>query len=767
MRRKQIVGIMLAITAVFLTAIFMWQSDVVAASADVPLSDPVLPLLQQDTETGDEGEAVEGEGIVTIPADHREFEELQQEFETGPDVTRACLSCHVDAAQEIMTTSHWTWEYENPDTGQILGKQNVINNFCVAIDSNEPRCTSCHTGYGWTDNTFDFTAEENVDCLVCHDTTGTYKKYPTAAGHPLYEPIEVNGVVIQPPDLAYVAQNIGDTSRQTCGACHFYGGGADGVKHGDMDSSLTNPDYELDVHMDVDGLNFTCTECHTSDGHVVSGSRYSMNSTDEETCESCHTAEPHQYDMLNQHIDRIACQTCHIPEYARGGVPTKMYWDWSTAGELDENGKPFKVVDPETGHVTYDSMKGNFEFGEDVVPEYIWFNGEVEYTLVEDVFDPSQPVVINPPQGSIADENARIWPMKVFDGVQPYDSGNNTLVIPHLFGSDPAAYWKSYDWETSIAAGMAYSELPYSGEYGFVETTMYWPITHMVAPAEEALQCNDCHTPEDGRLDFAALGYDEDAVQRLTHFPPTLLVEELDAPHFATQYCAECHENEHTAWVDSTHGEKGVACVNCHKLEDETNEHPTAAYSVDRSGEVCGACHLNEHADWEMSVHAEAEDPIACADCHNPHTQQLKTANGNTTICENCHEDQAHEMPDSTHAATGMTCLDCHKNTELNTGHAFNVASDTCILCHAKDAHTANGLLEAGVDVSPATLEERLSDEEASAAMETAVTDEVESKGIVGLPNWMVAFPILALVISGVWVVAGKDPGYRHQDKQK
>ncbi|MCB8983654.1 MAG: tetrathionate reductase family octaheme c-type cytochrome [Ardenticatenaceae bacterium] len=745
-----------------LTIGFIWQDSATAA-----------PVLQQDeAAAGDEGAGAETEdGIVTIPPDHRTFAELQQEFETGPDVTRACLSCHVNAAQEVMGTSHWTWEYENPDTGQILGKQNVINNFCVAIESNEPRCTSCHTGYGWTDNTFDFSNEEAVDCLVCHDTTGTYAKFPTAAGHPTYEPKEFpagSGIIWEPPDLAEVAQNIGPTSRETCGSCHFYGGGADGVKHGDMDSSLANPDYALDVHMDAEGLDFTCTTCHTSDGHVVSGSRYSMNSTDEETCESCHTAVPHQYDMLNQHIDRIACQTCHIPEYARGGVPTKMYWDWSVAGELNEDGTLKLIKDPETGHLIYDSRKGSFEYGEDVAPSYIWFNGEVEYTLIEDAFDPSQPVVINPPQGSITDEDARIWPMKVFAGIQPYDSINNTLVIPHLYGPDDAAYWRGFEWAPAIEVGMAYAGLPYSGEYGFVETTMYWPITHMVAPADEALQCNDCHTPENGRLDFAALGYDEEAAQRLTHFPPTLAVEELDAPHFASQYCQECHADVHGEWLTSTHGEKGVACVNCHKLADPENEHPTSAYTIDKSGEVCGACHLNEHADWEMSGHAAADDAIACADCHNPHTQQLKIANGHTTVCENCHQDEAHQMPDSTHAAAGMSCLDCHKNTELNTGHAFDVASDTCILCHAQDAHTANSLLELGAEVSPTTLQERLDGAEAAGVQETAVAaPDVESQGIVGLPQWTAVFPILGLVIGGAWVVMGKDPGHRHEDKQQ
>ena len=48
-------------------------------------------------------------------------------------------------------------------------------------------------------------------------------------------------------------------------------------------------------------------------------------------------------------------------------------------------------------------------------------------------------------------------------------------------------------------------------DYGFAETTMYWPQTHMVAPKERALQCQSCHA-EGGRMDWAALGYDGDPI---------------------------------------------------------------------------------------------------------------------------------------------------------------------------------------------------------------------------------------------------------------
>ena len=125
----------------------------------------------------------------TVPkVNHSKFAVLQQDFKTPEEVTQACLSCHNTTDQEIMQTSHWKWERDYvTETGDTikLGKKNILNNFCIGISSNQPRCTSCHIGYGWKDNTFDFTDNTKIDCLICHDKTGTYKKFPSGAGYPV------------------------------------------------------------------------------------------------------------------------------------------------------------------------------------------------------------------------------------------------------------------------------------------------------------------------------------------------------------------------------------------------------------------------------------------------------------------------------------------------------------------------------------------------------------------------------------------------------
>lgn len=414
-------------------------------------------------------------------------------IKTGPEATQQCLACHDKQAKDFMHTVHWTWEAKQTDQGKTieLGKKNAINNYCIALPSNWPRCTSCHAGYGWKNADFDFKKAENIDCLVCHDTTGTYKKSPAGAGMP--DP---------KVDLLKVAQNVGPTSRETCGSCHFYGGGGDHVKHGDLDSSLTKPSVAQDVHMAVTGANMTCSSCHVSKDHVIPGKALAVtisNASSTLSCETCHAGTPHKTNtLLNQHVARVACQTCHIPTFSRT-LPTKVWWDWSTAGQ----DRPAAL--DEYGLKTYDTMKGTFKWAKDVRPSYMWFNQTVDRYLIGETFNPKEVLHLNYPRGSIADKTAKITPFKVMRGKQPYDSVRNVVAVPHLFGG----YWKHYDWNKAIADGMKDAGLPYSGQYGFAETDMFWKVNHMVVPKKQALGCNECHSPN-GRMDWKALGYERD-----------------------------------------------------------------------------------------------------------------------------------------------------------------------------------------------------------------------------------------------------------------
>ena len=439
-------------------------------------------------------QAAEPANAARPPTLHSRFKVLQQDFQSGPEVTEACLTCHKEASKQIHQTQHWTWEYTNP-AGQLLGKRHVVNNFCTSTATNQAGCATCHIGYGLGDAKFDFKSEELVDCLVCHDTTRRYVKPSGLGGKVFAKDVEVppgSGKFAKGSNLKLVAQSVGRTSRASCGTCHFYGGGGDGVKHGDMDSSLEAPEAAVDVHMDAKGLNFRCTTCHRTLNHEVPGSRYGpMNVTF--SCQSCHTSAPHKDQDINRHDKFMACQTCHIPTFARGGVPTKMSWDWSTAGQRDASGKPIVKRDA-NGYEIYNAGKGDFVLAENVVPAYAWFNGTVRHQTPGGRIDPSKgPAPINWFEGTPKDGKSKIWPVKVFRARQAWDPVNETLAITHLAGNDDTAFWKNLDWKKAITTGMKAVNQPFSGQIGFIETYSMWPITHMVAPKSKALDCDSCH----------------------------------------------------------------------------------------------------------------------------------------------------------------------------------------------------------------------------------------------------------------------------------
>lgn len=438
---------------------------------------------------------------TTPSVNHANFKILNEPFEDAHALTMACLSCHTERDKEIMATSHWKWERTEllPGKGHVaLGKKNILNNFCIGVRGSEQTCTRCHIGYGWRDDSFDFNDPANIDCVVCHDLTGTYEKAGGQAGYPK-----------KSVNLNHVAQNVGSPKRENCGICHFWGGGGNNVKHGDLEISMIEPGREIDVHMDIEGEDMSCVECHKTTKHEMSGKLYALSSENKNRakCIDCHTDEPHDDNILNQHMIRIACQTCHIPRYAKGNA-TKMIWDWSTAGRLDDQGNPTHENDADGNH-NYLSIKGNFVYDDHVIPEYYWFNGTANHYMIEEQIE-SVPLQMNTLYGKYHDgdlreegaEISKIWPVKVHRGKQVYDPVNNTLIQPKLHAptKGEGAYWKDFDWDTASRLGMDNIGLPYSGEFDFVETEMYWPLNHMVAPAEESLKCVDCHTRNNGRL---------------------------------------------------------------------------------------------------------------------------------------------------------------------------------------------------------------------------------------------------------------------------
>jgi len=436
--------------------------------------------------------------------------------------TQSCLMCHESEGLEMLNTGHFKWEGTTDRIvgleGQSHGKNDLINNFCVAVPTNEPRCTQCHAGYGYKDAGYDFHNPENVDCLVCHDQSGTYKKGLTSGGYP--DP----GV-----DLEVVARSITvgkEPTRKACISCHSHAGGGDNVKHGDLSSDIVNTTREYDVHMGTDGGNLTCVACHganhdpeTGDvNHGIAGmSLHSVNEGEMKQCGDCHgnrdrihAASSVEPLFTEGWHDNLACQVCHIPAIARK-ISTKTEWYWSDAGQ---NVDPIPV-DPATGRPTYDKKKGTFVWANNVKPTLRYANGKWNRPVIgfTDKYD-AVPIDLGSPVGDYTDPNAMIYPFKLMKGDQPVDPITKTILVPHLFGlgGGPNPYWGKYNWTAAIEDGAAYTGQDFSGTHAFEPTTMLLSVNHEIAPKEMALgmdsNCGDCHAST--HIDWPALGWTKD-----------------------------------------------------------------------------------------------------------------------------------------------------------------------------------------------------------------------------------------------------------------
>lgn len=402
--------------------------------------------------------------------------------------SKTCNQCHQDKAQQVYASEHYQWK----------GKLGAINDFCTYPDANwlfeftdangadsVAGCAACHVGFADTrppavgakfPDTPTQAQLDKIDCLMCH--SDTYNHVGQV----------VNGQVVLVPDansqanMATILAGIRKTpSKEACLKCHAKAGGGNGVKQGDLDLSMKDPPFDVDVHMAstaVGGAGLTCVSCHATTNHKIAGKGSDLRVADTgsppmKTCATCHGSAPHASGNLNEHAAKRAdCTACHIVTYARGVVPTEIRRDFT---DLVLMGNRYEAHRTEAADLTpkflrYDGTSYFYPLGTPLAKQ-----------VVEDGL--SRYLIAGPSSVAGLSTSGKFHPFKVHTALMAVDSQNRLIPL------NSAELWGN---RSIVPALDGYGQAP----AGFVETVRYLGLYHQVAPKEEANNaCARCHGP--------------------------------------------------------------------------------------------------------------------------------------------------------------------------------------------------------------------------------------------------------------------------------
>lgn len=421
-----------------------------------------------------------------------EHVKIQGLFNTARDVVIKCIGCHQQKAEEVLQSTHWTWKSSRTVNGRqvLYGKMDSLTGFAVDVASNPSRCLRCHISTNPVAGIIDQGGAADVDCLVCHDTSGRYRR----------------GELLEQADYEIIARSAGKPGPANCATCHFSDCGL--MEYSRPDSRKMRKQHAArgDVHMDGQAAPLACQGCHVLDsGHTFSrvvDYAQTVNVPGAE-CVSCHTVSPHTIERLNLHTVTVSCRACHIPEYAVR-TPAMIGWNWFLTGRI----MPVHQSVAETSTFLQDG--NGFTSSMLIRPVYMWDDGGDQVYTRGQRIQPQELTFLKRP--SPRAPRSKIAPFRLLYGTQLYDAKYRYLISP-LLSSAGEELFPGSDWDAIAREGMNAIVLPYSGEYGVAPTAAFRRLNHGVAPAEKALDCTDCHGGST-RLDWSALGYDEDPWSR-------------------------------------------------------------------------------------------------------------------------------------------------------------------------------------------------------------------------------------------------------------
>jgi hypothetical protein len=296
------------------------------------------------------------------------------------------------------------------------------------------------------------------------------------------------------------AQGVHRPMRSNCLQCHAKAGGGDAVKRGDLTlAHADTADFTFDVHMSTTGADLKCQSCHTFTDHKVAGKGSDLRPTDSDVtveCSNCHSemaAGDHEGSFLDRHTARVACQTCHIPTYAKDAADsaateaTEVYRTWLSS---HSDTAPF--------HPVMDKLN-------DLLPEYRFWNRLSDNYLLGDVASVDPQTGRYPtsrPLGDVDDPDSKLYAFKYKTAQQPMANSTGQLIA-----LDTSVFFATGDAAAATEQGLANMGLGADEPYSWVETDTYQMLNHEVSPSGQALECGDCHGST-ARMDLHGdLGY--------------------------------------------------------------------------------------------------------------------------------------------------------------------------------------------------------------------------------------------------------------------
>jgi len=372
-----------------------------------------------------------------------------------------------------------------------------------------------------------------TDCLICHAA-----EYDMNFRQVVVDP---NGKTRWEHDRRFIsAMSVGNPTGENCLRCHQHNLGGD-----------------WDVHA---AAGLECLNCHISKGHKIARGKMGVDlvANDlpdvEVSCTKCHGNDPHESgdyaDIYNDHVDKIACETCHIHKLYPDNL---IFRDWATPVFNEEHGIYGPANAPFSGEpekaILYRWFNGYGTFMANALgdnpngaglykalnttPNEAWA-GVSDFDYAEDYEKTFRPIT---QMGK-----SKIYPFKRFQSVMYEDLNNQGPYGGMILPIDYHTYYTTGDAEEAVRVALdrKIMKMMYGAMFKYYMMNRFMSYMRVdgwntdfsmdrIAPylmrnegmlmINHAIQktgrtCNECHT-ENGLLDFHALGYTPEEIEFL------------------------------------------------------------------------------------------------------------------------------------------------------------------------------------------------------------------------------------------------------------